>query len=75
MFSGFVQPVLEYCSVVWCSTADTHHKLLDRVVICARFVNWGVCVSVTFLDLWQYHVLYKIRCNPMHALRGALAVP
>ena len=25
-------PVLEYCSAVWCSAADTHLRLLDRVV-------------------------------------------
>ena len=23
-FRGFVLPVLEYCSAVWCSAADTH---------------------------------------------------
>ena len=28
-FRGFVLPVLEYCSAVWCSAADTHLKLLD----------------------------------------------
>ena len=28
-FRGFVLPVLEYYSVVWCSAADTHLKLLD----------------------------------------------
>ena len=27
-FRGFVLPVLEYCSAVWCSAADTHLKLL-----------------------------------------------
>ena len=26
-FRGFVLPVLEYCSAVWCSAADTHLKL------------------------------------------------
>ena len=31
-FWGFVLPVLEYCSAMWCSAADTHLKLLDRVV-------------------------------------------
>ena len=31
-FRGFVLPELEYCSAVWCSAADTHLKLLDRVV-------------------------------------------
>ena len=36
-FRGFVLPVLEYCSAVWCSAADTHLKLLDRVVSGAGF--------------------------------------
>ena len=36
-FWGFVLPVLEYCSAVWCSAADTHLKLLDRVVSSAAF--------------------------------------
>ena len=31
-FWPFVLPVLEYCSAEWCSAADTHLKLLDRVV-------------------------------------------
>ena len=53
-FRGFVLPVLEYCSAVWCSAADTHLKLLDRAVSGARFLT-GVCLSVTFLivDPWQ----------------------
>ena len=41
-FRGFVLPVLEYCSAVWCSAADTHLKLLDRVVSGARFLTEGV---------------------------------
>ena len=39
---GFILPVLEYCSAVWCSAADTHLKLLDRAVSGARFQTWGV---------------------------------
>ena len=31
-FREFVMPVLEYCYAVWCSAAETHHILLDRVV-------------------------------------------
>ena len=31
-FRGFVLPVLEYCSAVWCSAADTHFNLLDLVI-------------------------------------------
>ena len=30
-FRGFVLPVLEYSSAVWCSAADTHLRLLDQV--------------------------------------------
>ena len=41
-FWGFVLPVLEYCSVVWYSAADTHLKLLDRAVSGARFLTGGV---------------------------------
>ena len=38
-FRCFALPVLEYCSAVWCSAADTHLKLLDRAVIGARFLT------------------------------------
>ena len=36
-FWGFVVTVLGYCSVVWCSAADTHLKLLDHIVSGACF--------------------------------------
>ena len=41
-FRGFVLPVLEFCSAVWCSAADTYLKLLDRAVSGARFQAGGV---------------------------------
>ena len=41
-FRGFVLPVLEYCSAVMCSAADTHLKLLDRAVSGTRFLTGGV---------------------------------
>ena len=41
-FRGFVLPVSEYCSAVWCSAADTHLKLLDHAVSGARFLTGGV---------------------------------
>ena len=65
-FRGFVLPVLEYCSTVWCSAADTHLKLLGRVVSGARL---EVCLSVTLhiVGLWQYYVCCTrsgvIRCT------------
>ena len=68
----FVLPVLEYCSTVWCSAADTHLKLLVRVVIGANFLTGGVSVfgcdiayrrSVAVLCMQD-----KIRCSPMNPL-------
>ena len=55
-FWGFVLPVLEYCSAVWCSAADTQ-TTGPRCQWC-QFFNWGVCLSVTLhtVDLWQYYV-------------------
>ena len=32
-FWSFVLPVLKYSSAVWCSSADSYLKLLDRVVV------------------------------------------
>ena len=40
-FQGFVLPVFEYRSAVWCSAAD-HLKLLDHAVSGARFLTGGV---------------------------------
>ena len=58
-FRGFVLTVLEHCSAVWCSAAETHLKLLDRAVSRARFQT-GVCLSVTFfiVDLCQSCVCF-----------------
>ena len=39
-FWSFVLTVLEYCSAVWCSAADSH--LLDRVVWGEGFLAGGV---------------------------------
>ena len=38
----FVLPILEYCCAVWCSAANTHLKLPDRVVSGANFLTRGV---------------------------------
>ena len=49
-FRGFGQPVLVYCSAVWCSAADTHLKLLDRVVSGASFLTMSV--KLLIVNLW-----------------------
>ena len=71
-FRGFVLPVLEYCSSVWCSAADTHLKLLDRAVSGARFLTgavfeWDIAHR---RSVAVFCMLYKIRCNPMPPLNG-----
>ena len=76
-FRGFVLPVLEYCSAAWCSAANTHLKRLDRVVSGASFLTGRVfeCDLVHRRSVAVLCMLYKIRCNPMHPLCGALPEP
>ena len=73
-FRGFVLPVLEYCSAVWCSAADTHLKLLYRVVSGASFLTGSVfeCDLAHRRSVAVLCILYKIWCNPLHTLYGAL---
>ena len=75
---GFVLPVLEHCSAVWCSAAETHLKHLDRAIVCgASFLAVGAfeCDIAHRLSMTVLCILYKIRCNPMHPLNGALPGP
>ena len=76
-FRGFVLPVLEHCSEFWCLAADAHLKLLDRAVSGARFPTGGVfeCDISHRRSVAIMCMLYKIRCNPVHPLNGALPGP
>ena len=69
-FRGFVLPVLESCSAVWCSAADTRLKLLDRIVSGSQFLTGGVfeCDIAHRRSVAVLCMLHKIRCNPMHPL-------
>ena len=60
-----VLPVLEYCSAVWCSAADTHLKLLDRAVSGAQFLTEGVfeCDIAHRRSVAVLCMLYKIICS------------
>ena len=76
-FWSFVLPVLEYCSAVWCSAADSQLKLLDRVVRSANFLAGSVCEcncahrrSVAVLC-----IQFNMRNNTMRPLSGALPLP
>ena len=61
---------------MWCLAADTHLKLLDRVVSDACFLAGGVlnCDLSHRRSAAVLCMLYKIRCNTMHPLCGALPV-
>ena len=77
MLFGFYPASLEYCSAVWCSAADTHLKLLDRAVSGALFLIGGEieCDISHRRSVAVLCMLYKIRCNPVHPLNGALPGP
>ena len=76
-FTGSVLPALEYCSAVWCSAADTHLTLLDRVVSGANFFAGGVfeCDLAHRRSVAVLCMLSKITCHPLHPLYGALPAP
>ena len=73
-FWSFVLPILEYCSAVWCSAADSHLKLLDIVGRSAGFLAGGVLESnlAHRRSVAELGMLFKIRNNPIHPLSGAL---
>ena len=59
---------------MWCLAADTHLKLLDRSVSGARFLTGGVfeCDIAHRRSVAVLCMLYKIGCNPVHPLNGAI---
>ena len=73
-FWSFVLPVLGYCSAVWCSAADSHLKLLGRVVRSAGFLTGGVldCNLAHRRSVAELCMLFMNKSNPMHPLSGAL---
>ena len=62
---------------MWYSAAGTHLKLLDHVVSGASFLTGGAfeCDPAHRRSVAVLCMLYKIRCNPLHPLYGALSVP
>ena len=67
-FRWFVLPVLEYCFAVWCSAADTHLVLLDRVVSGTSFLTGGVfeCDLAHRRSVAVLCMLYKNQSNIEH---------
>ena len=75
-FLGFVLPVLESCSAVWRSAADTHLRLFDRVARAASFLPGGVpgCNLSNHQSIVFLCMVYTIRSNLLHPLCDALPV-
>ena len=64
-------------TAVWRSAANTNLKLLDRAVSGAQFLTGGVfeCDISHRRSMAVLCMLYKITCNPVHPLNGALPGP
>ena len=59
------------------SAADSHFKVLDRVVRSAGFLAGGVldCNLANRRSVAELRMLFKIKSNPPHPLSGALPLP
>ena len=66
-----------WCSTVWCSAADSHLKLLDRVDRSVGFLAGRVleCNLAHRRSVAELCILFKIKSNPMHPFSGALPLP
>ena len=74
-FWSFVLLILEYCSAVWCSAADSQLKLLDRVVRSACFIAGGVleCNLAHRRSAAELCMLFKIKSNPNASFKRCVA--
>ena len=59
---------------MWCSAADSHLELSDRVVKSAGFLPGGVleCNLAHRRSVAELCMLFNIKSNPMHPLSGTL---
>ena len=62
---------------MWCSAADSHHKLPDRVVRSAGSLAGFVldCNLAHRRSVAELCMLFKIKNNPMYPMSGALPLP
>ena len=62
---------------MWCSAADSHLKLLNRVFSSAGFLAGGVleCNLAHRRSVAELCMLFRIESNPRHPLSGALPLP
>ena len=77
-YYAFILPILEYCSPVWGSAANSHLRLLDHQI---HAVSSGLGPDQILKPLNHRRcvagmcMLYKIHSNPKHCLYGELLPP
>ena len=74
IFSSFVIRLLEYCSAVWCSAADSHLTLLEELSEVRVFFSWR-CFRVQPYPLTICSSVVHVMSTPMYPLNGALPLP
>ena len=73
MFQFFYPSLLEYCSSVWSSTADSHLKLLDKNPRACKFLTPNLTIGLQHRRfIGSLCMLYKIFHNPSHPLHSEL---
>ena len=70
-------PILEYCSPVWSSAADTHLRLLDRTVRSVAALSNGqiVCDLEHRRSVAELCVFHKLFFNPDHPVKHHMPGP
>ena len=75
-FYSFLLPSFEYCSPVWGSAADTHLKLLERIVRQVRILIPDLTIDLEHRrKVAAQCMFYKIYNNLRHPVRSLLPDP
>ena len=62
---------------MWCSAADSHLKLLDRIVRGAGLLAGGVleCNLTKRRPVAVFGMIFEIKSNPLYPLSSVLPLP
>ena len=76
-FWSYILPILEYCSPVWSSAADTHLRLLDRIVRTVSALSNGQvqCDLDHRRSVAELCVFYKLFFNRNHPVKHLMPGP
>ena len=76
-FWSYILPILEYCSPVWNSAADTHMRLLDRIVRSVTALSSGkvLCDLEHRRSVAELCVFHKLFFNADHPVNRHMPGP